>query len=148
MRGLDLSSLKLLSDATQGLKLGAGTAGDLIIRDFVLDEIIVLTGLNTMTPSQEAHLAHLKNTHSRTLDAKYRKGAEEHGGDIRDLCASQLLDEARAENTDQFTYLEVMKAKMTEVKDIMMADGMMNSAIYSILFGVPEVRPGITDIAG
>lgn len=67
---------------------------------------------NTMTPSQERHLLHLKGEFIRKLDAKYRAGAAEHGGDIRDNSIMQLVDEGLAECVDQYTYLSSIKAEL------------------------------------
>jgi len=46
--------------------------------------------------------------------AKYRKGAEEHGGNLWDLSEDELLDEAINEAIDQVIYLLTIKLKKYE----------------------------------
>ncbi len=58
-----------------------------------------------MTTKQESHLARLKQFYDSRLDFKYRKGQREHGGDMFELSAVDLLNEAIDENIDQFVYL-------------------------------------------
>ncbi len=70
-----------------------------------------------MTIEQEAHLHEIKEAAVNLLDAKYRKGAEEHGGDIMNMSATQLVDEAIYENIDQLVYLLCLRSRITEVKN-------------------------------
>ncbi len=72
---------------------------------------------NDMTPSQENHLLHLKGEFIRKLDTKYRAGAAEHGGDIRDNSILQLIDEGLAECVDQYTYLSSIRSELMKLKD-------------------------------
>lgn len=58
-----------------------------------------------MTPEQENHLRQIQEQSSQALDIKYRKGQAEHGGNLFDKSARELLEEALAENTDQRVYI-------------------------------------------
>ena len=62
-----------------------------------------------MTPEQEAHLQHIKTRFVDAVDTKYRAGAKEHGSDLMSMNPLRLLDEAIAENIDQFTYLLTLR---------------------------------------
>ncbi len=66
-----------------------------------------------MTGSQEAHLARVKSEFCALVDAKYRAGAAEHGGELLDVCAVELLDYAIEEAIDQVVYLLSLKDKLT-----------------------------------
>jgi len=65
-----------------------------------------------MTPQQEQHLNSLVEAFTEALIAKYEAGAREHGGNLWDMSNDRLLDEAIAENLDQFTYLATLRQKL------------------------------------
>lgn len=65
-----------------------------------------------MTPSQEAHLQHIKDTFAELTDRKYRKGQEEHGGNLWQK--KRLIDMAIDEAIDQVTYLLSLKEQIEE----------------------------------
>lgn len=65
-----------------------------------------------LTQSQEEHLRSIKETFARAVDSKYRRGAEEHAGDLRDRTPLDLIEEAIAENIDQFTFLVTARDKL------------------------------------
>lgn len=56
-----------------------------------------------MTDEQEAHLARVKARFSADLDAKYRDGQAEHGGNLWEKPGA--LEQAYAEVLDLATYL-------------------------------------------
>lgn len=60
-----------------------------------------------MTDEQEAHLARIKARFLRDVDAKYRKGQAEHGGDL--LEKPRLIDMALEEVLDLAVYLYTLK---------------------------------------
>lgn len=62
-----------------------------------------------MSPEHEAHLAKLISGVSSDLDAKYRHGQEEHGGQL--WRKPRLLTEARNEALDQLTYLDALQSQ-------------------------------------
>lgn len=64
-----------------------------------------------MTPSQEAHLSKIKTAFSKMIDAKYRAGAKEHGGNLDDMPQEQLLQEIEAEIIDLVVYWMTLKLK-------------------------------------
>ena len=68
-----------------------------------------------LSQSQRFHLSTLNSTHKVLLSKKFKKGAEEHGGDLQDMPPMQLLDAAIDENIDQFVYLQTLKSKLTEL---------------------------------
>lgn len=67
-----------------------------------------------MTQTQEEHLLEICHEFSRLTGAKYRKGAQEHGGNLWELPMLQLLDNAIEEAIDQVTYLLTLKKKMQQ----------------------------------
>lgn len=64
-----------------------------------------------MTPEQEQHLQSIKDEFSRLVDPKYRKGQQEHGGDLFNLSSYQLVLMALEEAIDQVVYLVTLKAQ-------------------------------------
>jgi len=63
-----------------------------------------------MTQEQETHLEYIKQKTLQLLDAKYRKGQAEHGGNLWDI---DLLDNAIDEAIDMITYLLALKEKLS-----------------------------------
>lgn len=66
-----------------------------------------------MNAAQEAHLARVKVSFTLIVDAKYRAGAAEHGGELLALPDSEILDLAIEEAIDQVVYLLSLKEKLT-----------------------------------
>lgn len=66
-----------------------------------------------LTYEQTAHLSRLVTEFEHKLEAKYTKGAEEHGGDLRDLTPLQLIDNALDEVIDQWVYLSTLREKLS-----------------------------------
>lgn len=60
-----------------------------------------------MTPEHEAHLAHLKAEFTADLDAKYRAGQIEHGGNIWEKPG--MLEHAIEEAIDLVVYLYTLR---------------------------------------
>jgi hypothetical protein len=67
-----------------------------------------------MTPEQEAHLSSIIKRVGEFLNDKYRKGQEEHGGNLFDLTARQLLLESINESIDDLTYKLTLLDKLPE----------------------------------
>jgi len=67
-----------------------------------------------MSSKQEQHLNDIKESFERLVDAKYRKGQAEHGGNLADMSGLQLIDNAIDEAIDAFVYLTTLKAKMVK----------------------------------
>ncbi len=65
-----------------------------------------------MTDQQEQHLARIKAEFAAAVDAKYRQGVREHGGNLWELKPRKLVIEAMAECVDQYTYLATLLDKM------------------------------------
>lgn len=65
-----------------------------------------------MTVEQEAHLERVKKEFVALVDAKYRAGAEEHGGELLALPVLSILDLAIDEAIDQAVYLLSLKEKL------------------------------------
>jgi hypothetical protein len=65
-----------------------------------------------VTLSQEAHLARVKAEFVSLVDAKYRAGAAEHGGELLETPAAAILDAAIEEAIDQVVYLLSLKEKL------------------------------------
>lgn len=68
-----------------------------------------------MTDGQLNHLNSIIQRHNDMMTKKFVKGAQEHGGDLRDRTPMDLIDEALAENIDQFTYLITLKDKLVKM---------------------------------
>ena len=68
-----------------------------------------------MTDEQEAHLERIQQQSVKALDSKYRRGQAEHGGNLFDKSAKELLEEALAENTDQRVYILTALEKLEAV---------------------------------
>ena len=65
-----------------------------------------------MSPRQEKHLLSIKETFMQLVDAKYRKGQKEHGGDLFAKSPEQLIDNAIDEAIDQVVYLFTLRDKL------------------------------------
>ena len=69
-----------------------------------------------MTDAQEKHLARVKDSFCALVDAKYRRGAEEHsqeyGGELLSMPSLRILDHAIEEAIDQVVYLLSLREKM------------------------------------
>jgi hypothetical protein len=67
---------------------------------------------NVMTKEQESHLTSIKLSFSALVDAKYRKGQSEHGGDLFRKDVAWLVDQAIAEAVDQIVYLLTLRERI------------------------------------
>lgn len=65
-----------------------------------------------LTHDQEVHLADLEKAFIADIEAKYRKGAEEHGGNIWDQSIITLIDNAIQEAVDQYVYLRTLRGNI------------------------------------
>lgn len=65
-----------------------------------------------MTSPQEAHLRRIKDRFETLCDHKYRKGQDEHGGDLFNMPQVALVDEAINEAIDQITYLVTLRDQL------------------------------------
>ena len=65
-----------------------------------------------MTQEQELHLQQIKDFVCEQIDKKYRKGVEEHGGNLWEKTG--MVDKAFEEIIDIFTYLFVTKNQVSE----------------------------------
>lgn len=69
-----------------------------------------------MTDAQEQHLARVKGSFCALVDAKYRRGAEEHAhdhsGELLSIPAREILDLAIEEAIDQVVYLLSLREKL------------------------------------
>jgi hypothetical protein len=67
-----------------------------------------------MTQEQEQHLQQIKDRFCEMIDAKYRAGCREHGGNLWDVPAEQLKKEITNEILDLVAYqftLEMLKVE-------------------------------------
>lgn len=65
-----------------------------------------------MNQKQEGHLYQIKKEFEKLVDAKYRKGQKEHGGNLWEILPEELLDFAIDEAIDQIVYLLTLKNKL------------------------------------
>jgi hypothetical protein len=70
-----------------------------------------------MSPQQEEHLKEIVTVTKALIESKYREGQKKHGGNLFDLTASELIDEAIMECVDQMTYLLTAKSKLSDFKE-------------------------------
>jgi hypothetical protein len=66
-----------------------------------------------LTSEQSAHLDAIKDRFIAEVDAKYRKGVQEHGGNL--WLKSALLDEALDEVVDLYVYLITLKSQIAKL---------------------------------
>lgn len=62
-----------------------------------------------MRPEIEDHLGRILINVVNKTDAKYRKGQKEHGGNLMQFNALQLIDHAIEESIDMIVYLESLR---------------------------------------
>lgn len=67
-----------------------------------------------MTQEQEQHLQKIKDRVCDMIDAKYRAGAEKHGGNMADLSFDRLMGELRMEVIDMMVYWAAAELKTLE----------------------------------
>lgn len=72
-----------------------------------------------MTEAQKQHLVHLLNKFDEMATSKYEAGAAEHGGNLWEKGILFLLDQAIAENIDQFIYLMTMRDEIMKIKGLL-----------------------------
>lgn len=65
-----------------------------------------------MTPDQKKHAETIAIAFTHLMKDKYKKGVEEHGGNIWDMTPLALVEEAIKENIDQFVYLYTARQRM------------------------------------
>lgn len=63
-----------------------------------------------MTEPQETHLAEIKAHFLREVDAKYRAGQREHGGDLFRKNISALIREIKQEAVDLYVYADSLES--------------------------------------
>lgn len=66
--------------------------------------------IQLMTAEHEAHLQRLKEQFTKDLDAKYRAGQEEHGGELWEKRG--MLAHAIEEAIDQVVYLYTLREQL------------------------------------
>lgn len=66
----------------------------------------------TMTHEQELHLRIIKDQFSQDVDAKYRGGVREHGGNLWEKSPLELTEEAMKEAVDQYVYLATLRGQL------------------------------------
>lgn len=62
-----------------------------------------------MTQEQRQHCQDIATSFGLLMTKKYFKGAQEHGGNLWDMSAEKLLDNALDEAIDQVVYLITLK---------------------------------------
>jgi hypothetical protein len=69
-----------------------------------------------MNKNQEDHLESIKKEFSKLVDPKYRKGQQEHGGNMWMMSPEQLLNCAIEEAIDQVVYLVTLRQQLYDYK--------------------------------
>lgn len=70
-----------------------------------------------MTLAQEDHLAEIQEAIAKQVDAKYRVGQSEHGGDLWERVP--LVEDLIEEALDQMTYALTLKSQLGRVKKLL-----------------------------
>lgn len=70
-----------------------------------------------MTARQRRHLSRIVAEAGARIAAKYQRGALEHGGNLWEKPATDLLEEAIDEAVDQLVYLLTLRETITCVKN-------------------------------
>ena len=65
-----------------------------------------------LTTEQKLHIHYLKVFFSKKMERKYRRGVEEHGGNLWEKDTLYLIEQAIMENIDQFIYLVTAREKI------------------------------------
>ena len=65
-----------------------------------------------MTPEQEQHLAAIQAAFKEQCEAKYRKGQQEHGGN---LWERRTVNDLEPEIVDAWTYMQCIKADFRRI---------------------------------
>lgn len=66
----------------------------------------------TVTPEQKRHITDIQLEFDELSSRKYRKGVEEHGGNLWEAAPLTLLDFAIDEAIDQVVYLLTLRKKL------------------------------------
>ena len=69
-------------------------------------------GTERMTEAQEQDLEDIKKGFQAWVDEKYRKGQQEHGGNLWEMSVLDFVEAAIEEAVDQFTYLWEARKKL------------------------------------
>ena len=70
-----------------------------------------------MTLAQEDHLAEIQEAIAKQVDAKYRVGQAEHGGDLWERVP--LIEDLIEESIDQVTYALTLKSQLGRAKSLL-----------------------------
>ena len=70
-----------------------------------------------MTLAQEDHLAEIQEAIAKQVDAKYRVGQAEHGGDLWERVP--LVEDLIEEALDQMTYALTLKSQLGRAKKLL-----------------------------
>lgn len=65
-----------------------------------------------MTKEQEEHLEHIQSEFIKLVNIKYRRGQDEHGGDLFRKNSLMLIDCAIDEAIDQVVYLITIRDQL------------------------------------
>jgi hypothetical protein len=66
-----------------------------------------------MTAEQEGHLSRINVAACHRISDKYRRGQQEHGGDLSAKSSISILDFAIDEAVDQVVYLLTLREQLT-----------------------------------
>lgn len=66
---------------------------------------------------QQAHLNRLTKKFIADTSVKFKKGAQEHGGDLQDMPILDIVDNALDEVIDQWVYLTTLRERLVSLAD-------------------------------
>lgn len=69
-----------------------------------------------MTQEQMAHMEGISTKFALLMSKKYKKGVEEHGGNLWEMPPMDLLDNAIDEAIDQVVYLLTLKRQLPKAQ--------------------------------
>lgn len=77
-----------------------------------------------LSDRQRAHLNRIIKQFINQTSVKFKRGAQEHGGDLQDYPLLQLVDEAINEAIDQYVYLTTLRERLVELADTQQLHGL------------------------
>lgn len=83
---------------------------------------------NEFTEEHGQHLHQIQMAASDMLEAKYRRGQSEHGGNLWGMPTARIVESSLEEATDQLTYLLTLRQQMRVIMELV-REGMKDDSV-------------------